>query len=294
MDYTAIGLTVVMWGSGLAVATATSVPPCGATNLSTCVVGAEDDALTTQFSATGDDKGGDEKKTSGEQAKRASAQIVELRHVPTCLGNELSGDSSLCEGATTTCPDPTMIRYWQYRREYARGTAAPEFQRVYDPAFVCLGPEDPRLDPTAAIPAIVDREFQRVVVLKGIAKVSPAPDTLITVETRFSTAAPASYDIPLTILGQSVVITATASAWTWHFGDGDTQTVRDRSSRGSTIHTYARSGVRGAYVVIEWTGTYRIGGDPTERQVNGTATTTGEPVPVNVRTARTELVDQPG
>ena len=140
----------------------------------------------------------------------------------------------------------------------------------------------------------MEREFKRVVVLKGVAQVSPAPDTLVNVETRFATDAPASYDIPLTILGQTVVITATAGSWTWHFGDGSTERVSDKASRGSTVHTYNRAGPRGAFVVIEWTGTYRIGGDPAVRQVKGTATTTGDPAPVAVRTARTELVDQSG
>ena len=145
-----------------------------------------------------------------------------------------------------------------------------------------------------AIPAIIDRDFQRVVVLKGIARVTPAPDTLVNVETRFATDAPSSYEIPLTVLGQSVVITASAASWTWHFGDGITLRLTDGDSGGSTVHEYRKSGPRAAYVVIEWTGTYVIGGDPTVRQVNGTATTIGEPTQIAVRTARSELVDQPG
>ena len=165
---------------------------------------------------------------------------------------------------------------------------------VAEPPSVCLGPDDPRVDPTLAIPAIIDRDFQRVVVLKGVAQVSPTPDTLVNIETRFATDAPASYEILLTVLGQSVVITATAASWTWHFGDGTTQRVIGGTTGGSTAHEYRRSGARSAYVVIDWTGTYRIGSDPTVRQVNGTATTTGLPVQIAVRTARTELVDQPG
>ena len=145
-----------------------------------------------------------------------------------------------------------------------------------------------------AIPAIIDRDFQRVVVLKGIARVTPAPDTLVNVETRFATDAPSSYEIPLTVLGQSVVITASAVTWTWHFGDGIRLRLTDGSSGGSTVHEYRESGPRAAYVVIEWTGTYVIGGDPTVRQVNGTATTIGEPTQIAVRTARSELVDQLG
>jgi hypothetical protein len=144
-----------------------------------------------------------------------------------------------------------------------------------------------------AIPAIVEQEFQRVVVLKGIAEVSPRPDTLVNIDTIFTTAAPASYDIPLTILGQSVVITATADSWTWFFGDGSSTRVDAKGTAGRTTHEYSTAADRGAYVVIEWTGTYRIGGDPQVRAVTGTATTTGEPIQVLVRQARTELVDQP-
>ena len=176
----------------------------------------------------------------------------------------------------------------------AGGTGITPYVRVSEPPSVCLGPDDPRVDPTVAIPAIIDRDFQRVVVLKGIARVTPAPDTLVNVETRFATDAPASYEIPLTVLGQSVVITASAASWTWHFGDGTMQRLTDGDSGGSTVHEYRRSGPRAAWVVIEWTGTYVIGCDPTVRQVNGSATTVGEPAQIAVRTARSELVDQPG
>ena len=221
---------------------------------------------------------------------------TETRYVPTCIGNDIDVDvavKDLCVLATETCPLPEQVRYWVYRREVdlSEPSISSPFQRDLDPPFICLAPDDPALDPVAAIPALIEREFKRAVVLKGVAEVSPAPDTLVNVETRFRTGAPASYDVPLTILGQSVVITATAAAWTWHFGDGDTQRLTTGSS---TTHVYERAGAKGAYVVIEWSGTYRIGGDPTVRQVVGTATTTGDPVQVGVREARSELVDSPG
>ena len=218
----------------------------------------------------------------------------ETRYVPACPDNDPDTDLGLCTPATTTCPNLADVRFWVYRRTYLPGSVPPAFVRVLEPPSVCLGPDDPRVDPTVAIPAIIDRDFQRVVVLKGIARVTPAPDTLVNVETRFATDAPASYEIPLTVLGQSVVITASAASWTWHFGDGITQRLTDGSSGGSTDHEYRKSGTRAAYVVIEWTGTYVIGGDPIVRQVNGTATTIGQPAQIAVRTARSELVDQPG
>lgn len=152
---------------------------------------------------------------------------------------------------------------------------------------VCLAPDDPVLDPTVAIPAIIEREYKRVVVLKGVADVSPKPDTLVNIPTRFSTAAPASYEIPLTLLGQSVVITATAERYVWHFGDSFSAETAEPGGR--VEHEYVSTGTRQAHVVIEWSGTYRIGGGP-ERAIAGTATTTGEPVQVEVKQARTELV----
>jgi len=214
--------------------------------------------------------------------------------VPTCDGNSAENDLGVCTAAVATCPTPGDTRFWLFTRvvDTNNRTLDPPYIRRLDPDSVCLGPDDPRIAPTVAIPALIDRDFQRVVVLKGVAEVSPAPDTLVNIETRFSTSAPASYEIPLTVLGQTVVITATAVSWTWHFGDGTTERVT--TGGGSTVHEYQRSGARAAYVVIEWTGTYRIGADQTVRPVNGTATTTGQPVQIAVKTARTELVDQSG
>ena len=41
--------------------------------------------------------------------------------------------------------------------------------------------------------------------------------------------------------------------------------------------------------MIEWSGTFTINGGPPQ-PITGTATTTGEPAPVQVREARSELV----
>lgn len=67
-------------------------------------------------------------------------------------------------------------------------------------------------------------EFTSVVALRGEAEASPEPDTLVNIPTVFTTSAPTIYDIPLRLLGQDVVIAATAERYTWHFGDGQTAT----------------------------------------------------------------------
>ena len=252
------------------------------------------------FAGLGNDFGARDGVPAGRETvsgrKTASDVIIETRYVPTCSANTNVEGAVLCTSAVELCLEPAETRFWVFQRAInpRAPSEAPPFRRVTPPAFVCLAPDDPRVDPTVAIPAIIDRDFQRIVVLKGVARVTPAPDTLVNVETRFATDAPTSYEIPLTVLGQLVVITASAVTWTWHFGDGTQQRLTDGSSGGSTVHEYRESGPRAAYVVIEWTGTYVIGGDPTVRQVNGTATTIGEPTQIAVRTARSELVDQPG
>ena len=136
----------------------------------------------------------------------------------------------------------------------------------------------------------MQRDFERVVVLKGVAEVSPTPDTLVNIPTRFTTDAPPSYDIPLTLLGQPVMITATARSWTWHFGDGETTSTTATGTRGRVEHTYRRPAALGAYVAIQWSGTYRIGAGAST-PITGTATTVGDPTPLAVKEARAQLVD---
>ena len=213
--------------------------------------------------------------------------ITQKNHVPTCSGNTASDNGLLCGAATESCPIAGEVRFWVFTREYNVQTrVASEWER--QPGTVCLGPDDPAIDPTVAIPAIVQRDFNRVVIVKGVAEVSPRPDTLVNIPTVFTTSTPRSYDIPFPLLGQQVVITATAQRYTWHFGDGTSQSTTAADAR--VEHEYVRAGTRQAYVVIEWSGTFRInGGAP--QTINGTATTTGDPVDVQVKQARSELVD---
>jgi hypothetical protein len=210
-------------------------------------------------------------------------------YVPACTGNTAFDSGVLCTFAVETCPAEGDVRFWVYTRDYNRLTDVPltGWTRVMEPATVCLGPDDPVIDPTVAIPAIVQRDFKRVVVLKGVAEVSPKPDTLVNIPTIFTTRTPPSYDIPLSLLGQSVVITATAERYTWHFGDG---TSASTSAPGGRVeHEYRKAASRQAYVVIEWSGTFRVNGGAAQT-INGRATTTGDPIAVDVKQARTELV----
>lgn len=218
-------------------------------------------------------------------------RITQTTYVPTCTGNSAVSEGNSCSTAVDSCPVEGEMRFWVFTREYDLVAKAPVtgWKRVAEPSTVCLGPEDPVVDPAVAIPALVEREFRRVVVVKGVAEVSPRPQTLVNIATVFTTGTPESYNIPLTLLGRSVVITATVQRWTWYFGDGSSASTSVQGSRGQVEHEYRRTGDRQAYVVIDWSGSYRLDGGAS-RPITGTATTTGESVQVQVRQARAELV----
>ena len=223
----------------------------------------------------------------GSGSTGAAGPVIrrETRVAPTCTGNSVHDSGVLCSAAVETCPVEGEVRFWKWQRTFNNTTDEWGTWKLVD--TVCLGPDEPMVDPTVAIPAIVQRDFQSVVVVKGAADVTPKPDTLINVATKFRTDAPASYEIPLSILGQSVVITARAEKYTWHFGDGESAV--SRAADGYIEHTYRKAATEQAHVVITWSGTFTVNGGASQA-INGTVSTTGNPVDVRVREARSELV----
>lgn len=217
-----------------------------------------------------------------------SPTYIDRNFVPTCTGNSAFDGGTLCNASVMTCPVESEVRFWVFETTILRATGQPvpgTGARLVD--TVCLGPDAPVLDPAVAIPALVQREFKSVVVLSGHVEISPKPDTLVNIATRFQTDAPAAYDIPLTLLNQSVVIRATAERYIWTFGDGTTAV--STQPKGFLEHTYTRAGTREAYVDIEWSGTFSINGGPPQ-PIAGRALSEGDPVDVRVREARSELV----
>jgi hypothetical protein len=217
-----------------------------------------------------------------------SPTYVDRSFVPTCTGNSAYDAGVLCGAAVYTCSTEGDIRFWVFETTIRRSTGKPEpgtGPRLVD--TVCLGPDEPAIDPAVAIPAMVQQEFKSVVVLSGAAQVSPKPETLVNIDTRFRTDAPASYAIPLTLLNRQVIITATAQRYIWQLGNGESR-VSTRPD-GYLEHTYRTAGAREVRVDIEWSGTFSIDGGPAQ-PITGTVVTEGEPTVVRVQQARTELV----
>ena len=216
-------------------------------------------------------------------------------YTPVCTGNTRLDGGTLCAAAVTTCPQPGFVRFWIYEAKFSRTTnqIIGDWYQVTNPMTICLGPGAPGVPKPVAIAAQLERDFKRLVVLQGLARVQPAGTTLVNFDTAFYTEARA-YDLPpITILGSRVQVRATPISYDWFFGDGAQAGNAGPGARGTTqvSHRYAGTGPVGPNVVITWAGTYTVDGGAVQ-QVVGTAQTTGPPTALQVAQARSELVSR--
>lgn len=274
----------LFWATLEAPSWAAGTSDCGKEAREVCNTG---QTTNEGFKVTSERAGGSDPATTIQPVAGKTGPVVrrQTRYAPTCTGNSAYDSGVLCNAAVETCPVEGEVRFWVWSRTFDEDLNDWTSWTLVD--TVCLGADDPAIDPAIAVPMTVQREFTSVVVLQGEAEVSPEPDTLVNIPTVFTTSAPASYDIPLTLLGQDVVITATAQRYTWHFGDGETGT--STAPQGRIEHEYTQAATVGTYVVIEWSGTFRVNGGASQ-PITGTATTTGVPTQVEVKQARAELV----
>lgn len=96
-----------------------------------------------------------------------------------------------------------------------------------------------------------------------------------------------------TVLGIGVTITATPGTYAWDFGDGATLTTTDPGKPwpAATIsHAYTHPGEYRITLATTWQAVYRLDGDPTVRDVPGTATTTSSSAPFTAEERRAHLV----
>ena len=218
------------------------------------------------------------------------ANYIETVVTVGCAGNTPANNDAVCGAALDGCPEPAAVQFWQWTRTIDGATGQPltPFQRTFNPPYVCLAPAEAQaagavVDPIAAIAAIVQRDFRSLVVLKGATKVTPSPETLVNLPTRFTTDAPETYEIPVTVLGRGVRITARAQQYQWSLGE-EVRTTEEPV----VLHTFRTPGDPAPYVTITWSGTFTIAGDPVVRQVQGTASTTGPATPLGVREVRSQ------
>lgn len=126
---------------------------------------------------------------------------------------------------------------------------------------------------------------------------------LINIETIVTTD-PAVVPLRTTLGGFGIDVEAVPRLFTYDFGDGHDLVTRSAGRPypdHDTFHEYETPGTYAVTLTTEWSGRYRVDGDPTWREVTGTATTatTSAPFTAEERTSRLvrgscdEYPDQP-
>ncbi|MBE1877556.1 hypothetical protein [Myceligenerans pegani] len=144
------------------------------------------------------------------------------------------------------------------------------------------------------IPAAAARAFRNMTIEPSTLAVQP-PDgwTLVNLDTiAYAEDEPRVLDTNL--FGIPVSIRAVPDAYTWNWGDGTSDTGTDPGApypNHTVAHAYSSPGTATITLTTTWRGQFRLPGDQSWRDVPGRATTTSQSPPIEIREARTRLVE---
>ncbi|MCA0146186.1 hypothetical protein [Blastococcus sp. LR1] len=141
-------------------------------------------------------------------------------------------------------------------------------------------------------PDEVFRFFQTLPLPQLATRQQPPGDALVGLPVIFFTDSPTTQTFTVDIRGFTVTITAGATAFTWHTGDGTDLTTTDPGAPypdHTVTHDY-RSGTYTASLTTTWGATFSVDGGASV-EVPGTTTTEGPPVTFDVLQARSVLTN---
>lgn len=157
--------------------------------------------------------------------------------------------------------------------------------------------EDGEEAPQAVLtPGRILEAFRRIPVPNSPIGVNPPGGrTLVNFDTILHTQAE-PFTQTVQLLGRSVTFDIEPSEFTWRTGQGEFSTsdpgtpYREQLPMSAYVtHRYLQAGQEALGLETTWTARWRVGNGPW-RPVDGTVTTTSEPVPLEVVTARPQLV----
>lgn len=132
--------------------------------------------------------------------------------------------------------------------------------------------------PAGSTPVLTAADFTRLPLAPSPVTIQPAGGrVLVNIDTIAYTTPQPQY-LTTTILGTTLEVRATPTAWSWDFGDGAPPLIRTTPGapypNHTTAHPYTAPGNYTITVTTTWTGHYRPTGTTTWTPVDGTATTT--------------------
>ncbi|MBO0609455.1 PKD domain-containing protein [Myceligenerans salitolerans] len=144
------------------------------------------------------------------------------------------------------------------------------------------------------IPAAAARAFQNMTIEPSALAVQP-PDgwTLVNLDT-IAYAENQSQVLDTDLFGIPVSIRAVPETYTWSWGDGTSSTGADPGApypNHTIAHAYTAPGTAVITLRTTWRGQFRLSSDAAWRDVPGQAITTSQSPPIEIREARTRLVE---
>ena len=216
--------------------------------------------------------------------------MSESQWLIACSANNpnLGGGDDLCTVAVTVCP-PGELLYWQWVRPLQPPNSP--WQQAGERCSV-----GPPAAAEAALPVVtpgmVLEAFRRLPLPRAKALVQPTDRTLVNFDTIFYTRVQVG-DIPLTLLGQPIVVRPKVESYVFRFGDGTsfgpTANAGGPYPRKDITHAYARSGSVTASVVTTYSAQFSVSGGAWQ-PVPDTVAVEGPGTPVRVVGARSELI----
>jgi len=169
---------------------------------------------------------------------------------------------------------------------------APTWRRLVNPAGTATAWE--RLDEGSCgpvMPVLTVEDFRSLPIPAPVLRLQPDRGwVLVNIETIVMTD-PTPVPLRTTLGGFGIDVEAMPRSFTYDFGDGHRLVTRSPGQAHpdhDTFHEYEAPGTYAITLTAEWAGRYRVDGDPTWREVTGTATTstTSAPFTAEERTSR--------
>jgi hypothetical protein len=194
-----------------------------------------------------------------------------------CTGNG-PGDVTVTCPAAEDCPDPAAMSHMVWQRPLPNGA----WEAI---GSVCLAPEEAARPQVT--PDLVLNEVRRIGLPALQVHVQPAGDTLVNLDTIFY-AEPLPFVRTVQLLGYTVDVDATPTAYDWSFGDGTGQVTESPGApypAGDITHAYTDAHVtQQASVDAIYTVRFRVDGGEWQT-IEETITADGPSTAVTVKEA---------
>lgn len=226
--------------------------------------------------------------TSSGSANPTSSQDIEWVPEPICVrGEGMQGDAYYGCGAQMPCgEDGLLYNMWGFGADGSVTVGGTYCDESGSPP-----PAD------VLTPGRILEAFRRIPVPSPSIGVNPVGGrTLVNFDTILHTEAE-PFTETVQLLGRRVTFEIEPSEFSWRTGQGDGFTTSDPGQAyqaslpmsAYVTHRYLRAGDVQLGLDTTWTARWRVGDGPW-RPVDGTVTTSSDPVPLEVVTARPQLV----